>query len=256
MIDIHNHYLAGIDDGADTLADAMDLVRLAVEQGIKKVVCTPHYHHGRYDWLADKVAAAFSELTSAVKSEGLAIELAYAAEVRFSDEILIDIKQRKIPFIGCWQGRDALLLELPHGQVPVGVVALLKWLLKEGVQPIIAHPERNKAIMRDPRRAEELIKAGALFQLTAGSIVGDFGEKAKETAELLLRMQCVQFIASDAHNLKRAPAMSQAADALEVFADTHIVGGRKVGRILAQALMQENPQQLTASLFSGKNNGS
>ena len=50
MIDIHNHYLPGVDDGADTLEDSLALVRLAVAQGITKVVCTPHYHHGRYDW--------------------------------------------------------------------------------------------------------------------------------------------------------------------------------------------------------------
>ncbi|NRB42245.1 MAG: capsular biosynthesis protein [Pseudomonadales bacterium] len=250
MIDIHNHYLAGVDDGAETLADSMALVRLAVEQGIKKVVCTPHYHHGRYDWQQDKVTAAFTELQQAVADDGLPIALACAAEVRFSDEILIDLKQAKIPFIGLWQGREALLLELPHGQVPMGVDVFLKWLLKEGIQPIIAHPERNKSIMRDVRRADELVKAGALFQLTAGSVVGDFGEAAKKVSEYLLAQGSVQFIASDAHNLKRAPAMAEAAVVLQDFAAASLPGGAEAGQELVQMLMHENPESLTQSLFT------
>ena len=251
MIDIHNHYLHGVDDGAVTLNDSMALVRLAVEQGIKKVVCTPHYHHGRWDWQVDNVVAAFAELEAEVAAQQLDISLAWAAEVRFSDEILIDFKQGKIPFVGQWQGRDALLLEMPHGQVPMGIDALLKWLLKEGVQPIIAHPERNKAVMRDIRRAEELHKAGALFQLTAGSVAGDFGEPARVASEQMLQQGWVHFIASDAHNLKRAPAMAAAHEAVQQYGTKHMPGGREAAVELADSLLQHNPQQLTDTLFAG-----
>ena len=244
MIDIHNHYLPGVDDGADTLEDSLALVRLAVAQGITKVVCTPHYHHGRYDWDEAAVTSAFAALQSAVREEALAIDLARSAEVRFSDEILIDLKQGRIPFIGQWQGRDALLLELPHGQVPVGVDVFLKWLLKEGIQPIIAHPERNKGIMRDVRRAAELAKAGAVFQLTAGSLAGHFGESAQSVAEHLLLQGSVQFVASDAHNLKRAPAMADACLAIE-----NVVADAGKAEALIAALTLHNPQQLTARLF-------
>ena len=183
MIDIHNHYLPDIDDGAATLEESMLLARQAVDQGIHRVVCTPHYHPGRYDWQLPQLQQSLSGLEVGIQREGLPLQLAYAVEVRFSDEILIDLKRGKIPFLGQWQGSEALLLELPHNQVPVGVEGLLKWLLKEGIQPIIAHPERNKAIMRDIRRVEVLIKAGALLQVTAGALLGDFGEPACDIAQ-------------------------------------------------------------------------
>lgn len=248
MIDIHNHYLAAVDDGPEVPEESLLLARLAVEQGISHVLCTPHYHHGRYDWQAEKVAAAFALLQQQVAEAGLPLTLAYAAEVRISDEILPDIRQGKVPFCGQWQGRDALLLEMPHAQIPVGIEALLKWLLKEGIQPIIAHPERNKAIMRDVRRAQELTRGGALLQLTAGSVAGHFGPAAQQAAEHLLAQRCVQFIASDAHNPKRPPAMREGAAAVEAFARKQF-GDAAAAAKLAEQLSKSNPEQLTASLF-------
>ncbi|CAA0079907.1 Tyrosine-protein phosphatase YwqE [BD1-7 clade bacterium] len=244
MLDIHNHYLAGVDDGPAELSGSLALVDLAIDQGIQKVVCTPHYHHGRYDWDAGKVTSAFDALVSAVAGR---LDLALAAEVRFSDEVLIDLRKGRVPFIGRWGEMDALLLEMPHQNVPMGIEAFLKWLKKEGIQPIIAHPERNKEVMKSPRRARDLYRAGAVFQLTAGSIAGHFGENALSTAKILLREEGVRFVASDAHNLKRPPAMKAAADAL---ATMHDAGDVDVSASRINELMVLNPGVLTAGLFA------
>ena len=244
MLDIHNHYLAGVDDGPAELSGALALVDLAIEQGIEKVVCTPHYHHGRYDWDASVVDAAYAELSEAV---GDRIQLALAAEVRFSDEVLIDLKQNKVPFLGRWNAKDALLLEMPHQGVPIGIEAFIKWLLKEGIQPIIAHPERNKEVMKSPRRAKDLVRAGAVFQLTAGSVAGHFGEAAQSTSVILLNEPGVRFVASDAHNLKRPPAMQDAADALNAL---HEAGEVDASSQRIDELLISNPIALTETLFS------
>ena len=240
MIDIHNHIIPGIDDGAATLVDALDLLKLAIDDGIERLVCTPHMHAGRFDNDIATIKPAFDRLVEGKVQESLSIELAMAAEVRISDEFMIQLKHQKVPFIGQWQGRDCVLLEMPHQQIPMGIENLLNWLSRQGVQAIIAHPERNKEIMRFPERAQKLVDRGVLFQVTAASVAGGFGESAQTTARWLLEKEVVQFIASDAHSSdRRPPAMSAASRVLDIW----------FGESVRTLLMQTNPGDLTDCLF-------
>ncbi|MGI9277741.1 MAG: tyrosine-protein phosphatase [Endozoicomonas sp.] len=240
MIDIHNHIIPGIDDGATNLDMSLRLLEQAIEQGITHIVCTPHMHPGRFDNDRQSIEPAFMDLKSEVAKRALPVKLAMAAEVRISDELMVQLKMKQVPFLGQWQGRPAVLLEMPHGQVPFGVENLLSWLLRQDIQPIIAHPERNKEIMRSPDRAQELSDRGALFQLTAGSVTGDFGEPARQTSSWLLDSKLVSFVASDAHHPeRRAPAMAAAREVLL----------QSFGEPLTLSLTETNPMSLTRALF-------
>ncbi|GAA4648319.1 tyrosine protein phosphatase [Kistimonas scapharcae] len=243
MIDIHNHIIPGIDDGAAEMADALDLLRLAVADGITQVVCTPHMHAGRYDNDIDTIRPAFAALQQAASQASIPLRLAMAAEVRVSDEFMVQLRRGRVPLVGQWQGSDSVLLEMPHQQVPVGLDNLLAWLQRQNVRPVIAHPERNKELMRYPERSLKLVERGALFQLTAGSVAGHFGGQAQDTARWLLDRELVQFVASDAHHaVRRPPAMKAAADTLQEW---YGVGVRDL-------LTDTLPRQLTESLFGAE----
>src|SRR5690554_4725984 len=103
MIDLHNHLLPGIDDGAEDVGKSVELARVAVANGISHLVCTPHIHPGRYDNTPDTIAAALAEFKSALLAESVALKVAAAAEVRFGLELMQGITQQTVPFLGEWQ---------------------------------------------------------------------------------------------------------------------------------------------------------
>ena len=205
MIDLHCHFLPGIDDGARDMEESVALIRLAAEQGIRRSVITPHIHPGTYDNKPADMLALFNDLALAVKQQDIGVELALAAEVRLSTEMLTDLPAGKIPFIGRYKGMDVLLLELPYSHIPPGIENLIKWLKAKKVRPLIAHPERNREVISDPHKALMLKQLGVMFQLTVGSFAGDFGEKVLDTAKWLVAHKCIHVVASDAHRIDKRP---------------------------------------------------
>lgn len=138
MIDLHSHLLPGIDDGAPDLATALKLARIAVQDGITHMMCTPHIHPGRYDNTIASIQRALSELQQGLIKERIKLVINAAAEVRFGMELMVAIKNNKIPFLGEWRGQPVLLLEFPHGEIPFGAERLTQWLLQQGIQPLMA----------------------------------------------------------------------------------------------------------------------
>jgi protein-tyrosine phosphatase len=205
LIDLHSHILPGIDDGAKDLESSLSMAMQAVEVGVTKMVCTPHIHQGYFDNNFASIQQAFKSLTTKLAEAQCPLKIAYAAEVRICPEITDWVKKGSIPYIGQWEGRDAMLLELPHSHVPPGSDNLVRWLLNNNVQPIIVHPERNRDIMADYRKLAPLKQAGAIFQVTAGSFCGRFSENSLEVALRMLEEGKIAFIASDTHNIDRRP---------------------------------------------------
>lgn len=240
MIDLHSHLLPGIDDGAPDLETALALARVAVQDGITHLVCTPHIHPGRYDNTPASITAARDSLVAGLKAENIALQVAAAAEVRFGMELMLGIGQGQIPFLGEWQGKKVLLLEFPHGEIPFGAERLTAWLLQRNIVPMIAHPERNKGIMRSPSKLKPFIQQGCLLQVTASSVAGRFGPAAQEIAHALLEEGVVTILASDAHNLDyRPPILSEG---LEHAAEL-------IGESQAELLVRQRPWQIAQGHF-------
>ena len=236
MLDLHVHVLPGIDDGPRNLDDALKLARALVADGIEHVVATPHIYPGVFDNTPHRIAEAFERLQTAVTAEGLALTMTWAAEVRICPEIIDWLEHRRLPLLdGSLVGPSTALIELPDGQIPVGTDRLAGLMLDRGITPLIAHPERNKAVMEQPSRLETLRRMGCRFQLTAGSVIGEFGSKAHATARHLLDAGWADVVASDAHNLSgRKPRMSAARQWLQEHYDA----------ALAERLMVLTPQQI------------
>lgn len=241
MIDLHSHILPGIDDGAPDLATALELSKIAVNDGITHMVCTPHIHPGRYDNTLETIQQALNELQEALIEQHIDLVIHAAAEVRFGMELMVSVKQQSIPFLGEWQGKPVLLLEFPHGEIPFGAERLTAWLLQQGIKPMIAHPERNKGLLRAPEKLKPFLEQGCLLQVTAGAVAGRFGQAVQELAYKLLKEDVVTILASDAHNIEhRPPILSQGRDAAAAL----------IGESAALRLVVDNPLHIIQSKLS------
>lgn len=241
MIDLHCHLLPGIDDGPDTLEQALELARLAVANGITHSVVTPHIHPGRYENDGASIARSLDAFRQAIVQQDIPLQLGFAGEVRLGPEVLTLVESGQIPFYGELDGHKVFLLELPHSHVPPGADKLVQWLLARNIRPMIAHPERNKDIMRKFDKVQPFVEMGCLFQLTAGSLVGAFGEAAQQCSRHLLELGCISILASDAHNPGyRPPRLDHGRDAAAEI----------VGAELAQRMVLDRPAALVAGQFA------
>ncbi len=240
MIDLHCHLLPGIDDGARDLDQALRLARMAVAGGITHCVATPHIHPGRYTNSLSSISKVFTELKDELERAGIPLQLGMAAEIRLSEEILAMVARQQVPFLGSWEGDRVLLLELPHSHIPPGVEQLIRWLQKQKIRPMIAHPERNKDVLRDFNKVLPLARLGCLFQVTAGAVAGDFGEGSEKRARELLERDLVTILATDAHHeVRRPPVMEKGRRAAEAV----------VGESKSWELVRQNPGRIAASHF-------
>lgn len=212
MIDIHCHLLPGIDDGPPTLEAALALAQGLVADGIRHVVCTPHVFPGRFENRRSSIEDVFDDFAAVLRGAGLPLGLSWAGEVRLTPEILELLPRNELPWLGEVDGFKTMLLEMPDGQVPLGADRLVAHLLSQRIRPVLVHPERNRGVMERPERLRPFVNMGCYVQLTAGSLVGQFGAKAQACAEVLLDEGWAHVVASDAHNMGgRRPRMADAA---------------------------------------------
>ncbi|MDO8206354.1 MAG: CpsB/CapC family capsule biosynthesis tyrosine phosphatase [Gallionella sp.] len=215
MIDLHCHYLPAIDDGSQSMAESLDLARASVADGITHAAMTPHIHPGRYENISSSVVEATNQFRSALAEAHIPLQIFPAGEVRLTSEILELLDQNELPFLGILDSYRILLLEFPYGQLPVGTEKLARWLLTRQIRPLIAHPERNKIIMQNIEKIAPFVEMGCLLQVTAASVIGDFGQAAQDSVALMLERRWVSVIATDAHNLiHRAPKLTLARKSL------------------------------------------
>ena len=213
MIDIHTHFLPGIDDGAKSMDAALRMLRLLMQDGVTHVVATPHVFPGRYDNERRDIEAAMQTFRTAIAAQDLPLTLGVAGEVRLSEHLPDMLAREAIPFLGTLDGYRVMLLELPDDRIPVGTSRLLYWLLDNGVRPVLVHPERNRVIGNAPALVEPLIKLGCLLQLTASSLLGQWGPRALQASRYMLDRDWVDAVASDAHDCRvRTPRLGEARD--------------------------------------------
>lgn len=195
MIDLHSHILPNVDDGSKDMNMSIEMIKEAIKCGTKKIVATPHYAKGYYTNEYNKIKEIFPEFKDKIEKE-LDVEIYHGQEVYFTENILEEFKMGNI---GTINDSRYMLVEFPPMDFKVESLDYLYELQIRDIVPVVAHPERYRAVMKNPEILNEFIEAGCLFQLNGTSLHGAFGKESQKASRILLNSGVYNFIGSDAH---------------------------------------------------------
>ena len=251
MIDIHCHILPGLDDGAQTITDSLDMAKEAVREGISSIIATPH-HNQAYHNTKDEIILAVNDLNNRLKEAAIPLEILPGQEVRIYGEIVEGLNNGEILSLSQSQ---YMFIEFPSNHVPRYAEKLLFDIQLQGLIPIIVHPERNKQLMEQPDLLYQFVEKGALTQVTASSLCGYFGKNIKKFSEQLIEFNLTHFIASDAHNVKnRTFKMAEALDIVNSkYGPDMVYLFKENAELLVENsnIMKELPERIKRKRFLG-----
>ena len=237
MIDLHCHILPGIDDGSQDLATSLAMARIAVDDGIRTLACTPHIYPGLYENDANGIRARVAALQLQLDEAGIALRLTSGADAHLTPELFGRVKDGTAPTL---HGGRYFLLEPSHHVAPPRFEESVFNFTAAGYVPVITHPERLTWIEGHYPVVESLARSGSWIQITAGSLTGRFGSNAQYWAERMLDDGLVHLLATDAHGIKhRAPLLAEGLQAAEKW-----VGADEARRLVfdrPQAILDDRP---------------
>jgi protein-tyrosine phosphatase len=231
FIDLHLHYVPGVDDGVRSVEEGLALCRGLKALGFARLVTTPHIRSGMFDNRKPELTQAFEAFVAAAQGEADMPELELSAE-HHCDDVFLELFQRGelLPY----PGARALLVEFPNEALPLGFDKLAYRLRLKGLTPVVAHPERYVPLMKRTDPIDRLLEQEVSFQLDLMSLVGKYGRTARSAAERMLEEGVYAIAASDAHRLEDLPRTEAALERLR-----ELVGDEE-----AHTLLYENPRRL------------
>jgi protein-tyrosine phosphatase len=233
MIDIHNHLLSHMDDGADDEAESLTMCRMAEKDGIQVIAATPHLVDGQCINYPEDIVIAVMTLNKRLRDEGLSVRVVPGMEVRVAANLLEDLEKRRIVSLN---GGRYILVDYHPAHLPPGMIRLIKEVAKRGYGVILGHPEKNLPIQRNPHYVYQLLAElppwDLIIQISADSLLGQAGTSALRTAKLLLQNNLGHVIATDSHSpRRRMPKLS----------DAQRVAARILGKERASQMVREIP---------------
>ena len=197
MIDIHTHILPELDDGPSCLGQSVKIVKKAYDEGITAIVATPHTINGLYQCTPSQIINKCSLLSLELKKNEIPVHIMPGAEVHFTHETISLYDKGQLMTLNNLD--TYILLELPPIFIMEGVLHVIQQMANRGIGVIIAHPERNATILKKPELISAFIYDDVLMQVTAMSIMGNFGKRIKKFSEKMISNDVVTFISSDIH---------------------------------------------------------
>ena len=201
-VDQHSHILYGLDDGVKTQEDSLAILRFLEEQGVSEVWFTPHVMEDVPN-TTEGIQARFEELESVYRG-GLRFHLAaeYMIDTLFEERLAArDLLTH---------GNDTVLVETSAVAPPINLWEVLETMRKAGYRPLIAHPERYRYM--DKADYKRLHDMGCVLQMNLPSIVGFYGESARERALDLLDKGWYSMVGSDCHRYRAIQAQYAARE--------------------------------------------
>lgn len=225
MIDIHNHILPQIDDGAADMDESIEMARIAERDGIRNIIATPHL--SGYGLTLDEIEGRTVELNDCLREANIDVRVHTGAEIPI---YLLDNENCRIGLAGT----RYLLVEFPlTGMLPISS-EIFHYLTGLGYKIIIAHPERDPGVIRNPEWLLNLMAPDVMLQITADSLIGKMGRDIMSMARYLLKKGLVTYMATDAHNTRdRRPELSAGVKAAEKYLKQQ-----------AMALVDHNPRPI------------
>lgn len=230
MVDIHNHSLFGVDDGAESIEDTKEMFLSAREQGIKKIILTPHYRLGMFDYPKERIEQNYKQVKN-IASE-MKLEVFLGCEYHVDSQMIEHFREERCKTLG---GSDYILMEYSYNSEYFSIMQNTQRMLSCGYVPVIAHAERYQCLFSTPKRLQELQQVGAYIQLNADSVLGIDGFRMKQFCKKVLKNEWADIIASDAHNMSDRPnRLGQCYQYIE----------KKYDRDYANLLLCDNPGQI------------
>lgn len=228
--DLHSHVLPAIDDGAKSLSESVELVRLLADMGFDVVCATPHQKVGSWVPSPDAVFTAYTEVKNALAQAQSPVELRLGAE-NFWDELFLERSMEgKQP---TYTGARAFLVEVAPAAPPPMLDEQLFRIRMKGLLPVLAHPERYHSLCRQLERIEAVGRTAALV-IDLGALDGAHGPVACDSAQRLVRENLAHAAASDVHDADDAKAAAAGIQWLK----------KKIGAKKMQRLLDENPRRI------------
>ncbi len=204
--DIHCHILPGLDDGAKDFAVSLAMARQFEHAGFKRIIATPHFIPGTA-WSASKktVLNAVSTLRTRLQEEGIALDVYPGMEIAIHPQVMNNIKRG---FLLPLANSNLFLLEPSFSSGFHDILKAVEECRTDGIDIVLAHPERIPALQRHPKRFLELLEMEIYFQVNISSLLGHLGRNSEQSARYLLEHDAIYFFASDAHNssIRKPPA--------------------------------------------------
>jgi protein-tyrosine phosphatase len=231
FVDLHCHFVPGIDDGARTAEEGLALLRALRAAGFERVVATPHMRPGMFDNDARAIAEAYERLRGEVEKTPDLPAISLSSEHYFSDVVyqrLVDGKGLPYP------GGRAVLLEFYDVDFIPAIAARLFDLRRHRLLPVIAHPERYRPLWKSHARFRELVQTGTAALLDVAAVVGKYGKEPQKCARKLLDERLYHAACSDAH---------RPADVEDVLEGIHLIE-KKYGADEVDFLLRRGPMQI------------
>ena len=224
MIDFHSHIIPNIDDGSRSVEETFNLLQEAQEVGFDGIVLTSHYIEGYYETNAPERDIWVKAISDNLKIKGLETNLFLGNEIYISDNMMNLLIEGKASTIN---NSSYVLFEMPMNTEPMNLYDVIYSLEENKLIPVLAHPERYSFVQKEPELVYDLIQKGVLMQSNYGSILGQYGEKAKFTVKKFLESDMVHFLGSDVHRPKTIyPKIPQALEEIE-----KIIGKEKLEKL-------------------------
>ena len=232
FIDIHSHILPGVDDGAQSIKESLEMLNIAHNNAIGTIILTPHNKPARHNIHTSGMEERMERLRKLLEASGIQIHLVGGNELYYRNGLVEEICSGMARTMADSQ---YVLLEFGPMESYEYLRSGLYELLSGGYFPILAHIERYQCLFEQFSKIEELIDMGVYLQVNAGSIMGDFGFQTKRFTRKLLKRRMIHFIATDAHNTEnRAPNLKSCAE--------YVI--RKYGKEYAEELLLKNPKHV------------
>jgi tyrosine-protein phosphatase YwqE len=195
--DMHSHFIPGIDDGAKTIRDSIELLRGMQELGYRKVVTTPHIMSDFYRNTPEIIHAGLEQLRTAARNEGINIEIEAAAEYYYDFDLENKMQSERLLTFG----QNYLLFEVSYLNAPDNLDGFVFNLQSDGYKPVLAHPERYPFwFSKSLSQFEKLKEKGVLFQLNLNSLTGHYSPATKKVAEEMIARGWYEFAGTDCHH--------------------------------------------------------
>ncbi len=234
MIDIHNHSLYQVDDGAKSYDETIAMLKEARRQGVTDIIMTPHFRHGMFPYEKRRIEENFIEARDA--ADFIGVNLYLGCEYHVDLDLVDHLLDGRIHSLG---DTDFVLCEFSHVSLPGKIRQSMQDVIRAGYVPVIAHVERYDAFLKDYDFCKEMKDQGAMLQINADAVIGLDGRPMKKFCKEVIKRGLVDFVASDAHGIENRPMhMAEAKKYVE----------KKFGERMAEFLFEQNAECILAGI--------